>query len=355
MNIKTAVETSIHLIEDNLTIVEFRKRLLELHPHLAQYSAYNHLSKLYATENGYNFNMLKPSTKIPASVIRVPREVKPVELDIVSIETKDITENDIRTYKTGTAFDIIASDFVGLMGGTQYEVSAKAGTGKTTLLSQIGVYLMENNEDMTMSFISAEMSRQDWKIEVYKNPSLSNIPGIFLNEYDTEEYDLRDIIAKALRSAKYVIIDSSTVIATLLAEECDMKPTKAQKWIGKEIIKASEEQNSIMMCIKHVTKDGTAVGSTWDKHMFTGQLLLEAESSSSRYAYFTKNRRGGNNQFMKVYFKKDQESGRLVFDQDILDKQILLESILQDSSESLQKHSADFSEMFNDIIELEEA
>lgn len=347
LNIKQAIKESINEIAKSLTIKEFRAELLKLHPHLDSYTAYNHLSKLYALEEGYEFNMDK---KVKTKSTVNTKKFKEAELFVTNITEDDITDDDIKTFKTNTAFDIIASDFSGLMGGTQYEVSAKAGTGKTTLLSQIGVYLCENNENMSMLFISAEMSRQDWKVEVYKNPSLSNIPAVFLNDYDTDIYDLKEVISKALRMARYVIIDSSTVISELLSDVCDMKPNKAKKWIGKEIIDASLEKNSIMMCIKHVTKDGTAVGSTWDKHMFTGQLLLEAKSANSRCAFFTKNRRGGNNQFKEVYFYKNKEDGRLMFDQEIIDRQLLMESIENESKDSIDKHNEEFSQLFKENI-----
>lgn len=344
MNLSKAVQEYLKTAKEGMSLEEFYADFLNTYPSFNTHSAFRHSSKLYATRNGYVFKD-KVEFKSSSKDITPNEEFTLIDLNSKSITVDDITEDDIKTYKTNTAFDTIASDMCGLMGGTQYEVSATAGTGKTTLLTQIGVYLQENDPSVDMLFISAEMNEQDWKVEIYKNKSLSGVRALFISEIE-DESNIKNVIYSALRSAKYVIVDSVTVLAVMLSDYTGMKPEKAKKWICKQIIKASQENNSIMMCIKHATKDGSVVGTTWDKHMFTGQLLLEAETATKRYAYFTKNRRGSSQQFKKLYFFRDKETGRLMFDQSLLDQQTMIEEIKNETEKKLKEDELEFDKMF---------
>lgn len=340
MSLKKSIIEFVKTIESGLSENDFKKSFLSIYPNYENSSTFGYWFKRYAIENGYVFKI--NNTKIQN---KQNEEYSLIDLNSKSITLEDITEDDIKTYKTNTAFDTIASDMCGLMGGTQYEVSAAAGTGKTTLLTQIGVYLQENNPSVDMMFISAEMNEQDWKVEIYKNKSLSGVRTLFISEIE-DESNIKNVIYSALRSAKYVIVDSVTVLGVMLSDYTGMKPEKAKKWICKQIIKASQENNSIMMCIKHATKDGSVVGTTWDKHMFTGQLLLEAETATKRYAYFTKNRRGSSQQFKKLYFFRDKETGRLMFDQSLLDQQTMIDEIKTETENKLKEDELEFDKMF---------
>lgn len=341
ISLNTAAKELVRTLGDRqITEEEFRATLATTYPQLMGLSTFEYYSVYNARKAGYTFKSMTPV------VTTIPIEEKNDELSIVNIGINDITDSDIATFKTGTYFDIIASDFGGFMGGVQYEVSAPAGTGKTTLLTQIGQYLKENNDNFTTLFISGEMSRRDWKVEVYKNPSLSGIDTIFLSDYDNETDDILTILIKALGAANYVIVDSASSITEFLIDELDMKPKTAEKWLRREIIKASEKNNSIIMSIKHVNKDGKTAGGTKDKHMFTGRLILDMESANSRFAYFEKNRRGGENQFKRLYFKKDAQSGRLTFDAHKFDNDREVDQILESQNDNQEEFDKDFKDIF---------
>lgn len=332
LTIKDAIEMSINKIDANLTINEFRSKLLELHPELANYSAYNHLSKYYAELNGYVFSKKQPNL-YKVSTTLMPEIDKKDDLIITSVTTENINHAALKTYKTGTGIDLLFSNREGVMGGTQYEVSAPAGTGKTTLLAQIAKDLEANNPGYKALFISGEMDRSDWEIEVDENPSLSDLKTVFLLDYDDEVYDIRKIIIKALKEANFVIVDSSSAIVDMLMEQ-GHKRSEVERWLRKNIIQISKEQSSTIMVIKHVNKDGETAGSTKDKHMFTGKMVLEMTKSGQRRVYFEKNRRGGKYQKRVMYFTKD-ETGRLVFNRTLFDNETYTMTMVSNNNQEI--------------------
>lgn len=351
VSMKDAVNEIVTTIKPNLSIEDLKTEILSKYPHLEELSSFDFSLNRYAKEQGYQFKETRTtSIRNKNRNEIVIDETKRTDLVIETVTEDNIDKEKLKTVKTETPFDILASDFGGFMRGTQYEVSAPAGTGKTTLLNQIASDLEANNKGFKALFISAEMSRDDWEVEVYKNPTLGGIDTVFLLDLDEDEFDIKGVLLNALKAGDFIILDSSSSVIDLLMEQGESRGV-IERWLRKNIISISREQRSIIMTIKHVNKDGKTAGSTKDKHYFTGKMKLEIDKNGERCVFFSKNRRGGENQNRKMFFNRNDE-GKLVFNQTKFDNDTLVNEIVETTRETDDNHDEDFAQLFKSKLEI---
>jgi predicted ATP-dependent serine protease len=236
------------------------------------------------------------------------------ELVVQTIDIDNIDMTKFSTWKTGTAFDKIASKREGVPTSSVYMITGESGAGKTTLSTNIADYLTEQDETLTAGFVSCEMDAIDWTEECLDNKRLAKLSTVFMLDYiDAPNYC--EVLEEALRLWNFVILDSFEVVIDQLKELKGWTAKKCESWLISLLRKVALENGSTIIVIQQYTKGGTFVGSNKIKHLFTGMMIVKFDKDGGRYVQFTKNRRCGHMVNKRLYYTKNKENGRLEFDE----------------------------------------
>lgn len=265
-----------------------------------------------------------------------------------TIDINNIDKSNFITLETGTVFDKIASKRNALMSSTTYIITGESGAGKTTVATNIADYIMEADPTKTAGFISCEMDKMDWTEECIDNPRLANIPTIFMLEYlDADNYV--EILSDSLHKFDYVILDSFEVVIDQIKELKNWTAKRAEVELIKIMRLAASESGTCIMAIQQYTKGGTFVGSNKIKHMLTGMIFVKIDSNGDHFLYFDKNRRGGNQTNINVYFTKCKDTGRILFDEKRYETLIKVRNFKKDEQKSLEEEEETFD---NEILKM---
>lgn len=118
----------------------------------------------------------------------------------------------------------------------------------------------------------------------------------------------------------FIVLDSFQDLLVKMIQVCDMRATEAQNMLLNMLIASAEKFNKTIIAIQHQTKGGDYVGSTLLKHSVTAMLEYRFDGND-RYFAFSKNRRCGDFQNVRVYFKYNKQTQKLEYDQDRFEEQ----------------------------------
>lgn len=197
----------------------------------------------------------------------------------------------LRTYKP---IDTLLSSEVGFPRATNFMLVGDPGVGKSTVSMDILADLKLNGASVL--FISGEMDRVDLYRYVQRYPKFGDIDILFLGEYVDQNPKL---IIETMLNQGYdvVLIDSFIEVQDTVKEASGMSAKSTEKWLidlMRHHNAAHNESNkwTSFLCIQQVTKDGVFLGSNKLKHNTTGMMELRFDKDGTRYAMFSKNRRG---------------------------------------------------------------
>lgn len=195
---------------------------------------------------------------------------------------------------THKPIDKLLSTEGGFPKATNFILIGDPGVGKSTVSMDILADLQNNGASVL--FISGEMDRVDLYRYVKRYPKFGNLDILFLGEYVDE--NPKSIIETMLnRGYDVVLIDSFVEVQDTVAEASAMSGKKAEKWLVDLMRHHNMANNDAkkwtsFLCIQQVTKEGVFLGSNKLKHNTTGMMELRFDKDGTRYAMFTKNRRG---------------------------------------------------------------
>ena len=236
----------------------------------------------------------------------------PNALDITPTLLKDIDWDPklFQPYKTGTYLDSYWSRKGGILPGTNTMITGDPGIGKSSNMMEILTKLKDNNPDLKVAYVSAEMEPEDLQEFLQFYPGLDEIPFLFLADYMYEDDGIPvwQVLSGFLAPGYDVVVfDSLIEIQTIVQEELGLTGRKGEAWMLKFMRghnKGFNKSNSYtsFLSIQQKNKSGQYVGSKRLEHMTTAflQLLWDPTEKGKRYMVFEKNRKGKEK--VKLYY-----------------------------------------------------
>jgi DNA repair protein RadA/Sms len=213
-----------------------------------------------------------------------------------SVKMKDLTfDPDLfKTLKTHKPIDTLLSSEGGFPKATNFMLVGDPGVGKSTVSMDILADLQNNGAKVL--FISGEMDRVDLYRYVQRYPKFGNLDILFMGEY-VDQNPKEVIETMLLRGYDVVLIDSFVEVQDTVKEASAMSAKSTEKWLidlmrHNNMANNDSKKWTSFLCIQQVTKEGVFLGSNKLKHNTTGMMELRFDKDGTRYAMFTKNRRG---------------------------------------------------------------
>jgi hypothetical protein len=274
-------------------------------------------------------------------------------IDAEVLEINDLEFPNFELYQTGQFIDTLLSDHKeggGLYTGTVNVVVGESGVGKSTVMLDVIASIKEKNPDVSVLYVSSEMTRNDIYFYKEKTPIIGNIPTLLMMDY-IKTGNLDKILQEVAFNGDYdiVLLDSYQDMVVKFKDILGWKSTYAETWLTNLMIHAADKLGIGILAIQHLTKGGTYVGSTYLKHATTSMLEFRFDSSKSRYLEFSKNRRGGSAVGHKLYFTL--EDGRIVYDEGRYNDTINVREIQNTERERQAEAEQSFNDMFLKINE----
>ena len=313
------------------------KQFESLHPGLVRKGDFNHYLRnelshyLAKAESGANDD----------GIVRNHVDSKYVRMTDVEHEIDPII---LKPMPTGTAFDSLISKRGGALRSCVVMITGESGAGKTTVCTNIADYIEELDQNTKTGFISGEMELVDWYEECSDNPRLKRLETIFLLDYiDASNY--MTVLEEALSKWDYCILDSFQVVVEQIQEVLGISSKKAETKLIALMRRIAKDHNVCIFCINQYSKSGTYVGSTKIKHLTTAMIFVLFDKNGERYLIFTKNRRNGHAVGKRLYFTKDKDTGRILFDAERLATQEWTADQKAEDKARLQEESQKFDDM----------
>lgn len=274
-------------------------------------------------KKGFTANSVKAHTQeLLASLSDLTEDS---EVEAVDLGEFDFDEYEY--YKTNVdCIDSICTDKemgIGFSSKNVIIAVGESGVGKSTQLMDMVSMVRTHNPNVKPVYVSVEMMKSDLGFYYKKNPEARNVPMIAFGEWLSR----KELCIKALESIFYtdkfnfIVLDSFQDLLVKMIQVCDMKATEAQNMLLNMLIASAEKFNKTIIAIQHQTKGGDYVGSTLLKHSVTAMLEYRFDGND-RYFAFSKNRRCGDYQGVRVYFKFNKDTHTLEYDQDRFDEQV---------------------------------
>ena len=173
----------------------------------------------------------------------------------------------------------------GILPGSSYTLTAKAGCGKTTFMLQLLDGLVNNR--YSVGYFSGEESIYQLAYTANRigttNVSVANITDV-------------DEIAAQMQHLDFIVIDSFQALTT----KNKMNSRALEKHAVQTLVQAAKKTECVVVFIMHLTKSGDLKGSTIVPHTVDANIkigtIAEAESDDARVVYFEKNRFGPLNE-----------------------------------------------------------
>jgi predicted ATP-dependent serine protease len=278
-------------------------------------------------ESGLEFNI---SYGLFNGVVRKMRTELPGQIDI-TIQTQavqpqilDIGEMsfpEFRRWKTGSLLDQMFSDHDeegGILSGTANIVVGESGVGKSTVMLDILAKIKWAEPGAKVLYISSEMTRNDLFFYYQKNPAIAGVPTLLLTDYLHLRFD--QMLEQVMRGDHDIIlIDSYQDVVVKMTDVLGWKSNRAATWLTNLLIESADRLGKTVFAIQHMTKSGTYVGGTYLKHATTSMMEIRKDDWGRRYAKFSKNRRGGSQVDMRLYYQL--AAGSVVWSDRLMDEQ----------------------------------
>ncbi|MDI6808781.1 MAG: DNA repair protein RadA [Candidatus Eisenbacteria bacterium] len=200
----------------------------------------------------------------------------------------DVEDRVTERYATGVdEFDRTLGG--GIVPGAVVLVGGDPGIGKSTLLLQVLVRLVEN--DFKTLYVSGEESASQTKLRAER---LGPIPGELLFACETDISQVLHYIKDV--GPQVVVIDS---IQTMYKSEIPSAPGSVSqvRECALELLNYAKGSDVSVLLVGHVTKDGIVAGPRVLEHMVDAVLYLEGERHHNyRILRAAKNRFGSTNE-----------------------------------------------------------
>ena len=278
-------------------------------------------------ESGLEFNVSyglfngvvkKMRTELPGqiNIMVQTEEIQPQILDIGQMSFPEF-----RRWKTDSLLDQMFSDHDeegGILSGTANIVVGESGVGKSTVMLDILAKIKWADPMAKVLYISSEMTRNDLFFYYQKNPAIASVPTLLLTDYLHLRFD--QMLEQVIRGEHDIIlIDSYQDVVVKMTDVLGWKSNRAATWLTNLLIESADKLGKTIFAIQHMTKSGTYVGGTYLKHATTSMMEIRKDDYGRRYAKFSKNRRGGSQVDMRLYYKL--ESGSVIWSDRLLDEQ----------------------------------
>lgn len=173
----------------------------------------------------------------------------------------------------------------GILPGSSYTLTAKAGCGKTTFMLQVLAGLSNNR--YSVGYFSGEESIYQLAYTANRigttNVSVANVTDV-------------DEIASQMTHLDFIVIDSFQALTT----KNKMNSRALEKHAVQTLVQAAKKTECVVVFIMHLTKSGDLKGGTIVPHTVDANIKIstipEAESDDARVVYFEKNRFGPLNE-----------------------------------------------------------
>jgi predicted ATP-dependent serine protease len=278
-------------------------------------------------ESGLEFNV---SYGLFNGVVKKMRTELPGQINIM-VQTEDLQPQildigqmsfpEFRRWKTDSLLDQMFSDHDeegGILSGTANIVVGESGVGKSTVMLDILAKIKWADPQAKVLYISSEMTRNDLFFYYQKNPAIAGVPTLLLTDYLHLRFD--QMLEQVIRGEHDIIlIDSYQDIVVKMTDVLGWKSNRAATWLTNLLIESADKLGKTIFAIQHMTKSGTYVGGTYLKHATTSMMEIRKDDHGRRYAKFSKNRRGGSQVDMRLYYKL--EAGSVIWSDRLLDEQ----------------------------------
>jgi DNA repair protein RadA/Sms len=176
----------------------------------------------------------------------------------------------------------------GIVSGSLILIGGEPGIGKSTLMLQLGLALME----IKVLYVSGEESEQQIKMRAERLTQNQNEHCYILTETNTQH------IFQAIKQLQpeVVIIDSIQTLHTDLLDSTAGSIGQVRQCAG-ELMKYAKEANTPVFLVGHITKDGMLAGPKVLEHMVDTVLQFEGDRHLAyRILRTTKNRFGSTSE-----------------------------------------------------------
>ena len=247
---------------------------------------------------------------------------------VKSVNLGEMVFEEYAVFKTGTVIDEIMSNPYeqgqGCYSKNIIMAFGESGVGKSTQLMDM-ISLMDNNKENDQTkkygYVLTEMLKSDLAFYLEDNPLAKNVPIIPLMSYIISGRAVETLIDIFLTDKyDFIVLDSLQDLAMKLVQYNNMKLSEAVNMLLSLVIASAEKFNKSIIIIQHATKDGDYIGSTFLKHSVTATLEYRFEAGE-RYMMFSKNRRGGKSQGLKIFYTMNQITQRMEYDRDRFEAQ----------------------------------
>ena len=257
-------------------------------------------------------------------------------------------------YLTGTVLDQLLCSYSGLPKGVNYMVIGDPGVGKTTIILDMLANIQQQQPQLRILFVSAEMNEIDLAIYVQRFPKFAHLDILFVESQIDEDSHNWDTLTQVLeRGWDIVAIDSFHELQGIVKEEENITMKKAESMLLcliKQQNKALNDRNTntTFLTIQQVTKSGAFVGTNRLKHMITAMLELRLDNPkniySDRYVTFSKHRRGDVG--VKLYYNLNA-TGDVFFDEQKYNDDLKLRKLQSNVSSQIRYFADEFDKLFN--------
>ena len=257
-------------------------------------------------------------------------------------------------YLTGTVLDRLLCSYSGLPKGVNYMVIGDPGVGKTTIILDMLANIQQQQPNLRILFVSAEMNEIDLAIYVKRFPKFGNLEILFVESQIDEDSHNWDTLTQVLEQGwDIVAIDSFHELQGIIKEEENLTLKKAESMLLCLIKRQNKAQNdrhtnTTFLTIQQVTKSGAFIGSNRLKHMITAMMELRLDNAkniySDRYVTFSKHRRGSVG--VKLYYSLEA-TGDVFFDEERFQLDLQMRKLQSNVSAQLRDFASEFDKLFN--------
>ncbi|RLF01539.1 MAG: hypothetical protein DRJ64_10475, partial [Thermoprotei archaeon] len=300
------------------------------------------------TEN-IDMDVIEPFDSGIKARVEAEEALPPEPFEYKTFKMNEMEDIPPKLHRTGEIIDLIDSTYTdegGQYGGVVTIVTGESGSGKTTLLIDKLTKYKKVDPNCKVLYISTEMTRGDLRFYKMNLPAIGIIDTLLVLDY-MRKNQLRQAVEYAFNFGyDIIVLDSLQDLIGKLTDTAGMRPSEATRFVVEMMIDSAENKGTAVLAIQHLTKGGTYVGSSMLKHTTTAMLHLKFDNAGRRYAYYSKNRRGGDMQKKPIYFDIDKETQQLVYDVEKFNQVMNAEKLAKDE----QKKKAQSMQDFYDII-----
>lgn len=304
-----------------------------------------------------DFDVIAPDDSEIQARIEHEEIEAPEPFEYKTFQMDEMEDNPPKLHRTNTVIDRIDSTYTdegGQYGESVTIITGESGSGKTTVeIDRLTKYL-KVNPNIKVLYLSTELARGDLRFVKMTLPQIGKIPVLLLMDYIMEDSANNNRTNNAMKAVEHafnfgydiLVLDSYQDLVGKMADSQGMRPTEAQRWLIEKMIDSATNKGTAVRAIQHSTKSGTYVGSTLLKHTTTAMFELKFDQHGRRYAYYSKNRRGGAMQHKALYFDIDKEKNEIVYDEEKFNQVVNADSIAKKEQEERDASQ----QIFDDIM-----